>query len=89
LITGRYEEQAGWTGQRGWGMMTVKESVMMVPIVVGLWRIISLDKKVKELAVALTQQTCHPSRKRLTMLGAGELETKIRKGYLPDKKEGG
>jgi hypothetical protein len=45
-------------------MMTVKESVMMVPIVVGLWRIISLDKKVENLAVALTQETCHPSRKR-------------------------
>jgi hypothetical protein len=45
-------------------MMTVKEAVMTVPTVVGLWRVVSLHKKVENLAVTLTQETCHPSRKR-------------------------
>jgi hypothetical protein len=45
-------------------MMTVKEAVMTVPTVVGLWRAVSLHKKVEDLAVTLTLETRHPSRKR-------------------------
>jgi hypothetical protein len=45
-------------------MMTVKETVSMVPLLVEIFRIHLLGKKAKELAVALTYETCHPSRKR-------------------------
>ena len=44
--------------------MTVKETVSLVPFLVELFRIHFVDEKAKKLAVALTQETCHPSRKR-------------------------
>lgn len=44
--------------------MSVKEVIRLVPYVVEVLRVHSLDKKAEKLAVALTCETCHPSRKR-------------------------
>lgn len=44
--------------------MTVKETVSLVPLLVEIFRVHLLDEKARKLAVALTYETSHPSRKR-------------------------
>jgi len=56
---------AGGLGEKGEsGMMTVKETVSLVPLLVEIFPVHLVDKKAKEMAVVLT-------KRRATLAGEG------------------